>query len=469
MLIRGQQVIIAETNRAMLERCESLQRDFRRQLLVALAAVVLLFVSGVVTDAPAQRRSSQSDLAVDVVRLRSGERLLGAVLGNLPDGTVRMAVQRNWLRKALPEFYRSVVADEAAAQRSIIEGLIERIDRWVSEVEARPGRENELRQLLGFLNDQRQQLQQRLDRLKAGNGEGGVGKGLDTQFVLLELPRNQLASRFVQPAERRRIALLSWRERFREVETQTVDQLREALESRKIDVADDGQLVDLSDRVPPEAQSEVEWATRQAVVEFALGQRLEFQGISGALIRTDGDAPQVDLAAVLPQLLQSQLTSQLADLLNEPGLGNAGAGKAKAAGTASTAALGPAIREAEQFGRRGFRVTQLDLDLPRGQARVTEQFVAKLPTGDWKVVWSETVTEDARKARDGAEEQIANDPQVKQLLQIAEQLGSAGDQVKTAVRFGAATMAAQQTATARFFAFRDRHTQRLDGPPLTEK
>jgi len=441
--------------------------DYFRRLLAAAVAVTV--ACSLVTDVVAQRRSSQTDLAVDVVRLRSGERLLGAVFGELPDGTVRMAVQRGWLREALPKFYRSVEADEAAAQRTITEGLIERIDRWVDEVESRSGRENESRQLLGFLNDQRKQLQEWLDQLKADNGEGGVGKGLDTQFVLLDLPRNQLASRFVQPAKRRRILLLSWRERFREVETQTVEQLREALESRKIDVADNGAPVDLSDRVPPEAQSDNEWAARQAIVEFALGGRLEFQGTGGALFRTDGNAPQPDLAAVLPQLLQRQLTSQLADLLNEPGLGNAGAGKAKPAGAASTAVLGPAIREAEQLGRRGFRATQLDLDLPRGQTRVTEQFVAKLPAGDWQVVWSETVTEDARKARGAAEEQIANDPQVKQLLQLAQQLGGAGDQVRTAVRFGAATMAAQQTAAARFFEFRDRYTQRLDGPPLTLK
>jgi hypothetical protein len=34
------------------------------------------------------------------------------------------------------------------------------------------------------------------------------------------------------------------------------------------------------------------------------------------------------------------------------------------------------------------------------------------------------------------------------------------------LRFAAATMEAQQTADDRFFAFRDRYTQRLDGPPL---
>ncbi len=324
-------------------------------------------------------------------------------------------------------------------------------------------------QLLGFLNDQRQQLQERSERLLAVANDAGKEEGLDTQFVLLNLSRKQLVSRFVQPPERRRIALLSWREHFREVETQTADQLREALESRKIEIEDNGDPVDLSDRVPPEAQSDTEWAARQAIVEFQLVQQLEYHGIGGAFVRTDGDAAQTDLAAVLPQLLQGQLTSQLADLLNEPGLGNAGAGKTKPSVAASTAALGPAIHEAEQLDRRGLRATQLDLNMARGEARVTEQFVAKMPDGEWKIVWSATVTEDARKSRAAAEEQIANDPQVKPLLQIAEQLGGAGDQIRTAVRFGAATMAAQQTAAARFFAFRDRHTARIDGPALTMK
>lgn len=453
----------------MSANAENYRAACRRQWLVLVAAIMLIPAGGWSANVVAQRRSSQNQLAVDVVRLRSGERLLGAVLNESPDGTVRMAVQRRWLREALPEFYRSVAADETAAQQTITAELSERIERWVTEVEARPRREDETRQLLGFLADQRRQLQRRLKRLQADETQRDDAPGLDTQFVLLELPRNRVASRFIQPAERRRVALLAWRERFREVETLSADQLRSSLEMRNIDVADSTEPVDLSDRVPPAAQTDDEWAARQAIVEFQLVRPLEFQGTGGALFRTDGGAAQINLAAVLPQLLQSQLTSQLADLLDEPGIGNAGRGGKKAAATALTESLGPAIREAEQLGLRGFRVTQLDLDLPRGQARVTEQFVARMPGGQWKIVWSETVTEDARKARAAAEEQIGNDPQVKQLLQLAEQLGGAGDQVKTAVRFGAATMAAQQSAGARFFAFRDRHTQRLDGPPLSVK
>ena len=44
--------------------------------------------------------------------------------------------------------------------------------------------------------------------------------------------------------------------------------------------------------------------------------------------------------------------------------------------------------------------------------------------------------------------------------------GRADDQVRQAIRFGAATMAAQQAADAWFFEFRDRYLKQLDSPLL---
>ena len=426
-----------------------------------IAASVTLFVSSWTSHAVAQRQTPSNQLAVDVVRLRSGEKLRGAVLNETASGTLTMAVQRKWLRDAYPDYFQSVAADEAARQESIASDLNRRITLWIADVESRPRQRPEFRQLLAFLKDQQQQIEQRLSVL-----EGRRDTAFDSQFLLLDQARKLVASKVIQSAERRRIAMLAWQERFREVETLSAEQLRNSLEARNINLDPQADPVDLSDRVPPAAQTDEEWATRQALVEFQLVQPLEFQGTGGAMFRTDGAAPQVDLAALLPQLLQSQLTSQLGDLLEEPGLGGARQRDGRRPQRSSIESLRPSIREAEQLGLRGFRVTQLDLNLSQARATVTEQFVARMPGGDWKIVWTDTVREDARQARPGTEEQIANDPQVKQLLQLAEQLGGAGSQVKTAVRFGAATQAAQQKARARFYDFRDRHTQRLDGPPL---
>ena len=59
---------------------------------------------------------------------------------------------------------------------------------------------------------------------------------------------------------------------------------------------------------------------------------------------------------------------------------------------------------------------------------------------------------------------------MKQALDKVKSLNlGADDQIDQAIRFGAATMAAQQATDARFFEFRDRYLKHLDGPPLWTK
>ena len=56
---------------------------------------------------------------------------------------------------------------------------------------------------------------------------------------------------------------------------------------------------------------------------------------------------------------------------------------------------------------------------------------------------------------------------MKKALETMKSLGlGAEDQVQQAIRFGAATMAAQQAVDARFFEFRARYVKHLDSPPL---
>lgn len=429
---------------------------------VGLAATLLLTGFG---GCPAllagKEPPARSSLAVDSVRLRSGEKLRGAVLRAQPDGTLQMAVQRSWLRTSLPDLYRTVIRDELMTQQALTARLIDRTDAWLADVRADSAKGEQNKRLVGFLQEQRRLLQRRLDRLQSQQDSPDDASGLDTQFILMNLAGRRVASRTVRQPEHRRVALLAWQERFERVEELSVEQLRTALESHGIDTGVSDTPVDLSARVPPIEQSDEEWAARQAIIEYLLVQPLDFQGLGGTLIRTDAAAGQPDIAALLPQLLQSQLTRPLQDLLEEPGRPRS------SVEPPPDWALQSAVQDAEKLGRRGFRVSELKLDLSRNQVQVVERFVARMPDGDWKTVWSSTSVEDARQPRPAVERQIANDPQVKQIVRIAEQLGGAGDQVTTAIRFGAATMSAQQTAESHFYRFRDRCTQRLDGPLLT--
>ncbi len=66
-----------------------------------------------------------------------------------------------------------------------------------------------------------------------------------------------------------------------------------------------------------------------------------------------------------------------------------------------------------------------------------------------------------------AEQQLNNDPQVKAALGLISALGVSADaEIKKAIRFGAATMAAQKAVDSDLVQLRDRYLDRLDGPPM---
>ena len=411
-----------------------------------------------VTAAPlhAQKRGLNR-FAVDMVTLKSGERLRGALLGEQPDGTVSMAVQRDWFQKNRPDMFRKATAGETEdAQRRLTE-LEARLRKWITD-------RREVNDLVVYLETELDRITERSQTLK-DNPDAGTG----TQFVMLSLPKNRLDFWFAQPPENRHIAGLAWTFRLDDVESREVDDLVAELRKRDIDPEID--IPRLTDRLPGRAQTDREWAARQAIVEFEFGQRVEFQGMGTALFRTGKGAKQMGmeqmLAEMLPQLMQNQLANQLgglSDLLNEPGLGR----------PQPIAARGPdlkkAVAAAEKENVRGFRVTQLELNIARQVARVNGRFVARMPDGEWAIVWTSTVNGDATQPRPGLRERIEKDPQVAQILKTVKGLGlGIEQQLDTAMQFGAATMEAQQEADKEFAAFRERYLDRLDTPPLTVK
>lgn len=429
-----------------------LNSSFQIESGVLWAIVLLCLVSD---PANAQKKVGPARLAVDLVTLDSGRRLRGALLGLDADGVLTMAVQRDWMKKTRPEMLAEITRKEIGDARVAATQLRDRIQEWLDE-------KPESNELVNFLETEFERAVGQLAKL-----DGERAKAVDSQFVLLRFPRREVEYSFAQTAENRRIAMLAWRERFDDVETQTAADLEKQLRARKIDPV--AEVPNLSDRIPARDQSENEWLARRALVEYLLVSPLDFQGIGKAYFRTDGGAGKVGLDKLLPelipQLLQAQIGGQLAELLSEPGLNR---GRRKAGGGKSEPDFSSAIREAERAGVRGFRVTTLDMNLQRKQARVEARFFARLSTGKWETVWSHTASGDTSKPRPDLRRQIENDPQISEALKLVKSLGlGAGDPLDIALNFGAATMESQKAADQEFFRFLDGYVQRLDRPRLS--
>jgi hypothetical protein len=402
-------------------------------------AVVILASSAAVHARPPAAQRSQP--AVDLVTMKSGRMVRGVIVHADPNGSLVLAVARDWLRKSNPELLARHQRSEAETRKAALLQLRERITRALVGVA-------EDSRLGAFLRSE----SKRVDRLL-----NDANPPEEPRFLWLELTKKEVAR--IKPAspDTRRVAVWSWSEGLVNVETRDGHDLAHELQGRG--VSPDRPLPDLSDQFPIRLQTDREWSARLALIVFALDKPLEFQGTGDQLIPIDRAANAPAAAQPLDKLLGAQLNSLFKDLL--------GNGRGPSGNSAADDWLKTARTEAERQSLRAFRATRVDLNLSGGQATVESVFAVRLDTGDWQILWSGRESQDAARQRPDAEAAITEDPQVKSALASLKSLGvGADDQIRHAVRFGAATMEAQKAADRRFFSFEEPLLKRLDGPPL---
>ena len=405
-------------------------------------AGLLMIVLGMVIVTPVFAQPKPAGVGhpvVDVVTLKSGRSLRGVVVSLEPNGSLAILLSREWLSGANPALLETVLKENQDGRKVSWAQTLDRIGQRTKLPIASPN-------LAFFLK----QEQERLDQLIADRNPPEI------DLLWLDV-RHETIGKVVRAIPGlQKIALLGWIERLPHVETRDANSLEKELANRgvKLDVAP----VDLSDRIPPRPQSDDEWAARMALVEYSLAEPLDFQGIGDVLARTREGEP-ANLGEVLPKIFQQQLGSLFKDLVND--------GRPQQKPKDDSEWLAGAIRPAEREKLRGFRVTRLDIDPNAMRVTVETRFVAKLAESRWRTVWSATEIGDGTKGRPQAEARIEQDPQLKTAIDTLKSIGLAdGDTLKQAIRIGAATMATQQAADAKFASFRDAYTRRLDGPPF---
>lgn len=390
-----------------------------------------------------------SELAVDQVIVKGGPKLLGSILGREADGKAAIAVDRGWLKRTHPQFFDEAERAQAAEVRAALTELYERIVAWRKECE-------DVKELDFFLSRELERVEKAQKALDDGKLEDGA------PCLVLEFPPAKIERVFVQPWQRKAIALTGWREGLADVETRTATSLLQELKKKQVALSDDVDLV--LDFLPIRRQNDAEWAARRALVEYRYRTPLDFQGIGDLVARTGEGTKGFDAGRLLAGLVKSLGVGDLSDLL---GSGPEAAAK-KGAGNGQTEKwLASASETAETEGLTGFRVTRVNQDVAAKRVAVETRFVARLDDGSWKTIWQRVETADASKVRADAEQQIQNDPQVRNALELFKLIGANGEeQIKLAIRFGAATMEAQKEADSRFFQFRDRYLRQLDGPVM---
>lgn len=404
------------------------------------SALIVAAICGLVTLTAAQpKQSTSGQHVVDVVTLKSGRILRGAIVWRETNGSLAMVVSHDWLKDANPKQATEALASNIARRKAA----------WMQT-------RDRIEQLLKSLPDSKNVqffLQQERDRL---NGLCNDPAPQEPDFLWFDVGHETISKVVQASSEQRRVALFAWNNGLAHVETRDATALTKELTNQGVKL--DGPAPDLSDRLPARSQDSDEWSARLALVDYTLDRPVDFQGMGNTIART-GDGKAMNLAEILPKILQGQLGSLLKDLTSD--------GPLAAKPPDSNEWMKQAVRETEMEKAHGFRVTRLEVDSTTMRVTVETRFVARLAPGKWQTVWRATVNEDGTKARPAIETRIEQDPQLKSAIDTLKTLGLAdANTLQQAIRVGAATMAAQQSADATFGEFRDGYTRRLDGPPL---
>ena len=203
--------------------------------------------------------------------------------------------------------------------------------------------------------------------------------------------------------------------------------------------------------------SDDQWRARVALLQDAYGAPVTSQGTGDIVVRSDQEMTIEALLPVVTDMLKGDVGGLL-DLF--------GGGGGRKPPPAPDRWLSSARSQAESDGR--FRATRVQTKPEQGVVNVESAFEVRLADGSWGTVWRARQQIDATQPRPGLEERIAADPRVGQAINAIKVLGVVDEQAMAeAIRFGAATMEAQEAIDRQFAAFRSDHTLRLDGPPLT--
>lgn len=413
----------------------------RRWLLIS---IVTLFALPVLLSAEMTQREARL-YCVDIALLKGGTELRGTVLTR-DDKELRMVVQREWLTSQQPDMAKTLDEETAAQAEVNRQELIKRITVWKEE------RAGDVR-LVSVLN-------QELKRIEKPQANGA---GPASQFQVVTIPSDRIKRVFRTNDRSRQLALVAWEQQLPHVETASFGTLKSAVEKKVPDW--ERAVVDLTERLPAGlSQSPDEWAARQAIFEYEYRLKIDFQGTGTYLVRVGEGAERPNLAEILSQTTAEALQGGLAgDELKGLGLG---LGAKSDSSANADGGLAKVIEQAEKLDARGFYVTRIPTITGSGPATVATHFYARLSDGKYHEIWSSESTTDPTNLKKEDIARVEQDPQVQEITKVAKAL-SLGDNATTAVRFGAAIQASLQTSEARFFEFRQRYNDTLNGPPLT--
>ena len=420
-------------SRRVFELAKSLSFD----LLLGLSVFFLV----VPIEKAESQQSSRTRLAVDILNLKSRQQFRGLVLNTNTNEDLKIAVSREWFQHFDEKAYAKVDKEAKSEEKRARQQLKTRLEQLTSTGK---------HPAFDFF------VKKELERVTAAID---APPDDECQFLVVRLKRSLIANFILASESNRRVAIWAWSERLPKIESREVSDILKELKSKVQDFDATLTVPDLSTRFPMMEQSESQWRIRLAIVSHGLAERIEFQGSGKMMIQVGDDKQPQNANAIMTQMLQARTESVLGELLGDP--------KSKSLlPDGKSDWVKAAIVKTEALGMGYFHATNVKVD-PLGEiASVESVFMVKHADGDWRMAWNGIRDERASQQTADSIARVTKDSQIESLKNSLQAIVGVNDAFDKAIRFGAATMTAQQNVNEQFETFVERYLRRLDGPPL---
>lgn len=401
--------------------------------------LALLLLNTAFCEQKSQEKAPIGTRAVDYVSVRNRPALFGIVLQHGTKTPTLVAVQRAWLKTSQPDAYKEYRKQEDERIRTQSQILTERLKKWIDE-------RKEDKFLTEYLNEQLTKL----------NTTARAEKPQEptTQFMIIELEAKHVRRVRISGGERRKPLWLAYRERLKNIEIRSGEDLMKELVGSGKPVPK--QPVDLSDRIPSTGDNDSQWAGRQAIIEQVYRQDpLKMSGTPQQLFVETNDGKQADVMGMVAKLMTPRI-EDIVSQLTQPATGHLKSRSEKW--------QQQAVDQGKAKKKRVVFVKLVRPDPSLKEAVVEAHLIAQMPDKSWRPVWktSHSVKPDERPE---LEKQLREDEQIKQILDAMQALGQE-QAVTKAIRFGAATKEANRLAEDAYVKWRDKFFDDLRGPTL---
>ncbi|GAB5442225.1 MAG: hypothetical protein Fues2KO_25740 [Fuerstiella sp.] len=413
-----------------------------RRILLLMIALTVLPLPPAAADTPVRRR------AAELLILKDQTRLFGLIANDVPGRPLQFLVRRQWLQQEANQLLQrlkstgdaasdGVPTDGALLVNSDVAADVQWLQQYLKRLESDPD----------VTAEHRFYLQECLTTLTASDQANA-----ETKLIALQIDRSMITRILPKPEGPRQLTWLALRTDEPATETATPLQLQRALSKRTEyqppftagDIPSLKQTLTQDNTESTETQS----ARLQSMLFQAdqrHGRTLQLIKIGNDYVSATGGQTTEQLMPLISRMLQGQIQSQLQELLQEPQ--PAGAGHATARLQLPAKLPESLQRRAATEAARVVEISGFDVQPANGTATVMMAAYHLSPVhNDWTQVASSSATAGRDQVTTEAQQQVADDPRVRQISQLFRQFGISNGQLSQATSLGAVVQAAQKKA-----------------------